>query len=304
MELSKCLDSYIRFLKYEKNLTPNTIKSYQKDIGYFLDFLSERKITDSGEVCLRIFRSYFKSLENKKYSNNTAIRKHSSLKNFFRFLEENDLIMEQLTPHINTPRKHKGLYNFITINELKEVFRSIPDDVTDPLLIRNRTILEMIYSTGARVSEIEGLTVPDLDLERRELNLSGKGRKQRVAYINDYALGWLQRYLRIRENIGFTRENGYTKSKYLFLNKFGKRISSKSIRNIVKEAFARASIKKNVSVHSLRHSFATHLLNEGAGIREIQELLGHENIVTTQIYSHLNIKKLKEDYKNFHPRSG
>jgi site-specific recombinase XerD len=169
--------------------------------------------------------------------------------------------------------------------------------------IRDRAIIELLYSTGARVSEVEGLKTGEVDLQNREIIVTGKGRKQRLVYLNEAAVFWIKKYLEVRNKLIYTGKGSHTRDSHLFLNRFGKKLSSRSIRTIVKKYVKKAIIGKNITPHSIRHSFATHLLQEGAGIREIQELLGHENISTTQIYSHLNIKKLKKDYKKFHPRA-
>src|SRR3972149_11829955 len=299
MDLFNCLELYIRYLKYEKNLSLNSINSYQKDIIQFLDFLKSKNITETAGLNLNIFRDFLKSLDNYHYSNRTIIRKYSSLINFFRFLERNDYIDFQLTQAINVPRKRHRFYSFMSVNETEKLFDSFKPE--NDLEIRDRAILELLYSTGARISEVEGLKTGDIDLQNSEVVVTGKGRKQRFVYLNQAAVSWIKKYLEIRSKLVCTGEDRYIRDKHLFLNKFGKRLSSRSMRTIVKKYVKKAVIDKNITPHSIRHSFATHLLQEGAGIREIQELLGHENISTTQIYSHLNVKKLKKDYKKFHP---
>jgi len=243
-----------------------------------------------------------KSLDRCNYSNRTIIRKYSSLINFFRFLENNDYIDLQLTQAINVPRRRHRFYSFMSEGEMEKLFESFK--AQGDLEIRDRAIIELIYSTGARVSEVEGLKTCDIDIKNNEVVVTGKGRKQRIVYLNQAAVFWLNNYLEIRNKLICSKKNRSTGDNHLFLNKFGKGLSSRSIRTIVKKYVKKAVIGRNITPHSIRHSFATHLLQEGAGIREIQELLGHENISTTQIYSHLNIKKLKKDYRKFHPRAG
>jgi site-specific recombinase XerD len=301
MNLFNFLELYIKYLKYEKNLSLNSINSYRKDIIQFLNFLKNKKITKTAGLNLDIFRDFLKYLDNFHYSNRTIIRKYSSLINFFRFLERNDYIDFQLTESINVPRKRHRFYSFMSENEAERLFDSF-EPQTD-LEIRDRAILELLYSTGARVSEAEGLKIGDIDLQSSELMVTGKGRKQRMVYLNQTAASWLKKYLEIRSRLVSAGKGKIHEDKYVFLNRFGKRLSSRSMRTIVKKYVKKALIDKNITPHSIRHSFATHLLQEGAGIREIQELLGHESISTTQIYSHLNVKKLKKDYKKFHPRA-
>lgn len=302
MNLEESLKLYIRHIKYEKNLSPNTIRSYNKDINHFIDYIKGLKIENISDLSLDIFRKYLKFLDNFKYSNRTIIRKYSSLINYFKFLEINNYLKGELTQLINPPRKYQRYYSFLSQNELNELLSCI--ETSDYIGIRNRTLIEVLYSTGARVSEIENINLEDIDFKNSEIKVKGKGNKERIVYLNHNARFWLNKYLNIRDNFrsSVNRELSNRESQ-LFLNKFGGRLTARSIRTILKKYLKKAGIKKNISPHDIRHSFATHLLQEGAGIREIQELLGHENISTTQIYTHLNIKKLKKDYRDFHPRA-
>jgi site-specific recombinase XerD len=301
MELFDCLELYIKYLKYEKNLSLNSINSYRKDILQLLNFLKRRKIASPGELDLSIFREFLKSLDSYNYSNRTIIRKYSSFINFFRFLERNDYISSQLTQAINPPRKRQRFYSFMSVGEMEKLFKSLKAGKNSE--IRDRAIMELFYSTGARISEVENVKIGDIDLGNNEIMVTGKGRKQRLVYLNQAAVFWIKKYFEVRDKTTYQSRIHNKKDSHLFLNKFGKKLSSRSIRNIVKKCVKKALIGKNITPHSIRHSFATHLLQEGAGIREVQELLGHENITTTQIYSHLNIRKLKKDYKKFHPRA-
>jgi len=223
--------------------------------------------------------------------------------NFFRFLEDNQYTNIQLTQLIKVPKKHHRFYSFLSQKEIETLLENMKP--VDCASIRNRTLIELIYSTGARVSEVSGILLKDMDLKNREISVTGKGRKQRILYVNQSALKWIEIYLKVRDKIVSSKNRDkYVIDDYLFLNKFGKKLSVRSIGTIVKESLKKAGIEKNITPHGIRHTFATHLLQEGAGIREIQELLGHKNISTTQIYTHLNVKKLKKDYDSFHPRAG
>jgi integrase/recombinase XerD len=301
MDLFNCLELYIKYLKYEKNLSLNSINSYRKDILQFLNYLKRKNITGTVNLNLNAFRDFLKYLDDYNYSNGTIIRKYSSLINFFKFLERNGYIGFQLTQFINVPRKHQGLYTFMSVSEIKKLFKGL-EPLSD-MEIRDRAIIEVLYSTGARISEVENLKMDDLDLDSNEVIVTGKGRKQRFVYLNGSAVHWIKNYLDARKRLINSNKDRHITGRYVFLNKYGRRLSSRSMRSIVKKYASRAHINKNITPHSIRHSFATHLLQEGAGIREIQELLGHENISTTQIYSHLNVRKLKKDYKQFHPRA-
>ena len=303
MKLDDSLELYLKYLRYEKNLTPNSIRSYNRDILQLHGFLYDNNINDAAQLSLVIFRNFLKSIDSKKYANRTIIRKYSSYINYFRFLEENKLTGMQLSQFISVPRKRERLYTFLSKKEMEELFDSM--ETTNMLQLRDRLIIELIYSTGARVSEVENIKLADIELKKSEIKVTGKARKQRIVYINRKSLYWLERYLRnSRPELSFSRKSGtYTGDLHLLLTNSGRRLSSRSIYEIVRKYVRLAGIKKKITPHSIRHSFASHLLAEGAGIREIQELLGHENISTTQIYSHLDIKKIKDDYRRFHPRA-
>src|SRR4030066_1555745 len=225
MSLFKFLELYIKYLKYEKNLSLNSINSYRKDIIQFLNFLKNKKITETTGLNLDVFRDFLKYLDNFHYSNRTIIRKYSSLINFFRFLERNDYIDFQLTESINVPRKRHRFYSFMSENEAERLFDSF--EPQNDLEIRDRAILELLYSTGARISEVEGLKTGEVDLQNSEVVVTGKGRKQRLVYLNQAAVSWIKKYLEIRSKLVYPEKGRYKRDKHLFLNKFGKRLSSR-----------------------------------------------------------------------------
>jgi site-specific recombinase XerD len=342
MSIKESLELYCRHLKYEKNLAANSIHAYQIDLSQLTDFLSKKQIEDTGLINLDVFREFLKFIDRYKYSNRTLIRKYSSYNNFFRFCELNGYIQKQVSQFILPPKKQSRLYSFLTEPQAKALIEKM--DSNGITGIRNRALLEFIYSTGARVSEVEGLRLKDLDMENSSAEVFGKGRKYRTVYLNRNAKEWLKKYLDVRTRFFYSKKNmscqqpdaglqpkpdfnpaadkemkSGLKPKtglqlrihsqpdggngYLFLNRFGKKLNVRSFGNILAKSLSQANIASKISPHGLRHSFATHLLEQGAGIREIQELLGHENIATTQIYTHLNIKKLKEDFNKFHPRA-
>ncbi len=322
MDLGDSLELYLKYLRYEKNLTPNSIRSYTRDIVQLHNFLKNvKKINTVTQLDLAVFRKFLKSIDQNNYSNRTILRKYSSLINYFRFLEENELIDIQLSQFINVPRKRERLYTFLSKKEMEILFDSMlakdyfnngkritslqNRNKLTSLHKRNRLIIELLYSTGARVSEIEGIKLKDIDLKKSEIMVIGKGRKQRMVYINSKCHCLLEIYLKeSRPELSLNKKTGmHSGDLHLLLNSKGGRLSSRSISEIVRRSVLRAGIKKNITPHSIRHSFASHLMQEGAGIREIQELLGHENISTTEIYSHLDIKKIKDDYRRFHPRA-
>ena len=312
MDIKESLELYCRHLKYEKNLAVNSIHAYQRDLAQLADFLSKKQIDDTRLINLELFREFLKFTDRHKYSNRTLIRKYSSYNNFFKFCELNGFLKNHISQFILPPKKNAMLYSFLTEAEAKALLEKM--ESSGIIGMRNRALLEFIYSTGSRVSEVEGLKLKDLDLGSSSALVFGKGRKYRTVYLNRNAKEWLKKYLDIRSQFIYSNKNmSYQQPEvdflpdrggYLFLNRFGKKLNVRSIRNILAKSLTQANIGKKISPHGLRHSFATHLLQEGAGIREIQELLGHENIATTQIYTHLNIKKLKEDFNKFHPRAG
>ena len=302
MNIEESLNFYLRYLKYEKNLTPNTILSYNNDLLLMKDYLIKNKINDVKEITLSIFRNFLKFLDKYQYSNRTIIRKFSSYINYFKFLEQNSLIDVQLSQKISLPKIEKRFYNFLSESEINNLLETI--DEQDNFGIRGRAIFELFYSTGARISELVNITLDKIDIKNKEIEVFGKGRKSRLVYLNNISLEKLNQYLNIRSQFLFDKKNNnYKKNNYLFLNKNGSSLSARFIRILLDKYLKKAEINKKISPHSIRHSFASHMLQEGAGIREVQELMGHENISTTQIYTHLNLKKLKKDYEKFHPRA-
>src|SRR5665647_2002779 len=305
MNIKESHELYCRHLKYEKNLAVNSIHAYQIDLAQLTDFLSKKQIEDTSFINLDVFREFLKSIDRYKYSNRTLIRKYSSYNNFFKFCELNGYIQNQISQFILPPKKQSRLYSFLTESQAKALIEKM--DSSGITGIRNRALIEFIYSTGARVSEVEGLRLKDLDMENSSAEVFGKGRKYRTVYLNRNAKEWLKKYLDIRARFVYSKKNiSYQKPEinqvtknglhskaellqdkdgYLFLNRFGKKLNVRSFGNILAKSLIQANVTQKISPHGLRHSFATHLLEQGAGIREIQELLGHENITTTQIYT-------------------
>lgn len=302
MNLEESLELYNKYLKYEKNLTPNTILSYRNDLLLLMEFFIKNKVNDVTEITLTVFRNFLKFLDKYQYSSRTLLRKFSSYINYFKFLEKNSLIKIQLSQAISLPKAEKRFYSFLSESEINDLLNAIGDG--NNLEIRDRAIFEMFYSTGARISEIAGITLNKVDIKNNEIEVLGKGRKSRIVYLNRMAVDKLIMYLNIRSLFLFDSKNKtYKKNNFLFLNKNGGNLSPRFIRVLLNKYLKKAQINKKISPHGLRHSFASHLLQEGAGIRVVQELLGHENVSTTQIYTHLNLKKLKKDYEKFHPRA-
>jgi len=302
MDIQESINLYFKYLKYEKNLTPNTVNAYDKDLLLMKDYLIKNKVSDVKEITLIKFQDFLKFLDKYQYSNRTIIRKFSSYINYFKFLEQNSLIDVQLSQIISVPKIQKRFYKLLSESEMSNLLKTINGQ--DNFGIRDRAIFELFYSTGVRINELVNITLDKIDLKNNEIKVFGKGRKERVVYLNNFALQKLSNYLNIRNEFLFDKKNNfYKKNDFLFLNKNGNRLSERFIRILLDKYLKKAAINKKISPHSIRHSFASHLLQNGASIKAVQELLGHENISTTQIYTHLNLKKLKEDYEKFHPRA-
>ena len=287
------LEEYLKYLKYQKNYSEETISSYEEDLVEFLDFLKKENL-ELLDVKYEDIRFFLMELDKKKNKASTVSRKLSSLRGFYKYLINNNYIETNPFILIKTPRKEKKLPRFFYYNELEEMFNSI--DISTALGQRNRLILEVLYASGVRVSELVNIKLKDINDE--EIKVLGKGNKERITRIGDYAREILDIYL----------EDGYKElnkenSEYLFLNNNGKKLTTRGIRYILDEIIKNTNVKKKISPHMLRHSFATHLLNEGCDILSVQELLGHESLTATAIYTHVTTDRLKDVYLKTHPRA-
>lgn len=289
----KYLEEYMHYLTYEKNYSEATVSSYEEDLLEYFDFLKGKDI-DILKVKYKDISSYLENLNQKKNKATTLSRKISSLRSFYRFLVGNDYLTNNPFTLIKTPKKEKRLPRFFYYNELEELL-NVPD-ITTPLGQRNKTLLEVLYASGVRVSELVNIKLDDINNE--EIKIFGKGSKERITRIGDYAKESLDLYL----SDGY-KELNKENSPYLFLNNNGKKLTTRGVRYILDKIIAKTSINKKISPHMLRHSFATHLLNEGCDILSVQELLGHESLSSTSIYTHVTTDRLKEVYYKTHPRA-
>lgn len=288
-EKDKYLKYFLDYLKYEKNYSVHTIRAYIRDVEYFYSFLfTGRKKTVS--IDLHILRSYLSNLLENKLSKKTISRKTASLKTFFRVLKKKDLLDDDSILYITSPKVGKHLPNYLFQDEVAELLEF------KGLIPRDKAILETIYSSGLRVSEAVGLDVKDIDFSSGMIKVLGKGKKERIIPIGSKAIESLKEYLNIRKT---TEKTGNA----VFLNRFGGRLTSRSVRRILDKAIKQLAMSKKISPHALRHSFATHLLEAGADLRTVQELLGHVSIATTQIYTHITSDRMKEIYNKAHPRA-
>jgi len=286
--MNRYLEKFIFYLDVERNYSSHTILNYRIDIEEFLRFINDKSLDQVDYYLLRKFLAHLRS---KQHRPRTLSRKLSALRSFFRFLFRENLIKSNPADLLMSPKLDKTLPKFLSEEEMVRFIEAPPKNTE--MGRRDRAILETLYSTGIRVSELVCLNVNHVDLISNIAKVMGKGKKERIVPIGNKALEAIRDYLNCRKK----KENA------LFLNRSGTRLSDRSIRNIVNKYISQASIQNNISPHVLRHSFATHLLNRGADLRSVQELLGHANLSTTQIYTHVTTDRLKKVYDSAHPRA-
>jgi len=287
---------FIEQLKYEKNYSNFTINGYLKDLDLFLEFLNENNIKKYGDINYSDIRLFINFLYENQYNNKTISRYISSLRSFFKYLKNNNIIKNNPMLLISNPKLDKKLPKYLNYKDIEKLLTAY--DINNYLGIRNSLILEMLYSTGIRVGEIVNIELSNISIVDRTIKISGKGNKERMVYFGTRCLELLELYLKNSYN-----EINVNNLKYLFLSKTGKQISDREIRKIVDDASIIAGINMKISPHVLRHTFATHMLTEGADLRSVQELLGHENLSTTQVYTHLTNERIRNVYLNAHPRA-
>ena len=288
----KELEEYLKYLEYQKNYSKHTIESYQQDIIEYLEYIDENNIKLL-KIKYEEIRSYLKYLSDKKDINSTISRKISALRGFYKFLQNNNKLDNNPFSLINLPKKEKKLPRFFYYNELEELFNT--PKLNTPLGQRDRLILEMLYATGVRVSELVNIKVSDIS--GRTIKILGKGNKERIVRFGEYCEEILKMYL----NDGHYRLN--SSSQYLFLNNNGGQLTDRGVRYLLDKIISKTTLEKKISPHMIRHSFATHLLNEGCDILTVQELLGHESLSATSIYTHVTNDRLKDVYFKTHPRA-
>ena len=292
-------DTILKFideLKYEKNYSTKTTDGYLRDLDLFLEYLNENNIKKYKEISYQDIRLYINYLYDLNYNNKTICRHISSLRSFFKYLKVNNIIDENPCTLISNPKLDKKLPKYLSFDDTEKLLNAF--DNNNFIGLRNSTILELLYSTGIRVSEVTNIKYKDISLSNKTIVIIGKGNKERIVYFGTKFEKLLVLYLK----------NSYPKlnvnnSEYLFLSKTGKKINDREIRTIIDNATKIAGLNMKISPHVLRHTFATHMLNEGADLRTVQELLGHENLSTTQIYTHLTNEKIRKEYLKAHPRA-
>lgn len=291
------LKEYLSVLKLERNLSENTIISYRNDLSSLLTYLGDHNVSDMSQITSAHLTSFFKALNKIGLSSTTAARYFSSLKNFFLYLYKMNYIQENPVERLSAPKLAKNLPVVLTVSEMGSIL-SLPD-INSKLGLRDKALLEVMYACGTRVSEIINLKILNLYLDDEVIRVFGKGSKERLIPIGSSAIHWVTEYL--LKGRPFL-EKKLKSENILFLNNRGTKLSRMGVWKIIDRYAKEAGIKKEIHPHTFRHSFATHLLEGGADLRAVQEMLGHSDISTTQIYTHIDRDYIKQVHRDFHPR--
>ncbi|MGM8364148.1 tyrosine recombinase XerC [Virgibacillus sp. W0181] len=287
------------YLQIEKNASPYTVKYYIDDLLIFFRFLHKEGIQSLEEVDERVVRLFLTTLYDEQLSRRSVSRKISALRSFYKFLARERIVKTNPFRQIVLPKQSKPIPGFFYLEEMDALFKA--NDLTTPLGQRNQAILEIIYATGIRVSECQQLLIDDIDFSIGTILVTGKGRKERYIPFGSFASAALEEYINDGREILLEKSN--KTANYLFLNARGKPLTTRGIRLVLNKIVEDTAGTVHIHPHKLRHSFATHMLNEGADLRTVQELLGHENLSSTQIYTHVTKDRLRNVYMNSHPRA-
>ncbi|MEW6004731.1 MAG: site-specific tyrosine recombinase XerD [Stygiobacter sp.] len=295
--MEQFVNEFITILRYEKNLSENTTASYKNDLIKFISFLIENNVNDFDKVDAKLISQFFENQRKENISMSTTSRYMSSIKNFFQYLEDNNYIHKNPTLVLTNVKISRKLPDVLSFEEVDKIL-NMPnvDEITG---LRDKAILELLYSSGLRVSELINLKINDLFFEEEIIRVFGKGSKERVVPMGSSAINWIKKYL---INSRPFLENKIRSQNFLFLNRRGTKLSRMFIWQIVDKYSKQAGIQKEVHPHIFRHSFATHLLEGGADLRAVQEMLGHSDISTTQIYTHIDRNYIKQVHRDHHPR--
>lgn len=297
-KMENYIEEFISYIEIERNYSQHTVSSYKADLLDFREFLV--RLNDSlpsiGDIDHLTIRSYLADLQERQLSRSTVLRKLSTLRSFFKYLSRRGYLDTDPTSALATPKVRRKLPEFLELSEV-EALLSAPDTKTI-VGLRDQAILELLYSTGMRVGELLALNLPDLDRQTSLVKVRGKGKKERILPVGKPAMIALDNYLARRYEL-----SGGRPSQAIFLSQRGNRPDAKSIRRRIEKYARDAGIKKKITPHTLRHTFATHMLNAGADLRSVQELLGHASLSTTQIYTHVTADRLKQVYEKAHPRA-
>lgn len=294
--IQSSVEQFLKHLEVEKNASEHTVTNYREDLGQFAAFLE--KFAKDGGKQVRIedidhfmIRRYVVGMQGRDYAKRSVARKLAALRSFFKYLIREEVIKADPMSGVSSPKLNKPLPKFLDVNEVARLIESA--DTDDISGLRDRAIMEVLYSGGIRVSELVSLDTNDVDLVGEVIKVRGKGKKERLVPIGGKAAEALAAYVKARKS----------DEQAVFLNKFGGRMTVRSVERMLEKYLKKAAIDKKISPHALRHTFATHMLDAGANLRVVQELLGHKNLSTTQIYTHVTAEKLKKVYDKAHPRA-
>ncbi len=278
---------FLNYLKYEMGLSDHTIKNYSIDLREFIEFTNNKNIK---KINIDDIRSFLKQLYTLKYSTRSISRKISSLKSYFNYLESEEIIKNNQASLISNPKIEKSLPNYLNYKDLEKLLNA--PDLTKKQGIKDALILEMLYSSGLRVSELVNIKLKDINFNEKKILILGKGNKERYVYYGNPCEKLLNMYL-----------EKFKPKEYLFINNKNNKINERTIRKIVSDMAKKAEVPVHVTPHTLRHTYATHMLNEGADLKSVGDLLGHENLSTTQIYTHVSNERLRNVFLKAHPRA-
>lgn len=295
--LGELVDYFLFYLDIDRGFSENTKVSYKNDLMKFVAFLENKGLNDFKVVDLQIIQDFLKDLHHSKLSTATIARLLSTLKHFFRFMILQRVISKNPLDYVDTPKIQRNLPDFLTVEEVENFLNAV--DVSSPVGVRDRAIVEVLYGCGLRVSELINLKIRDILLDFEVIKIYGKGKKERIVPIGKSALFWINEYIN-RSRFIFIKDK--PTPDVLFLNQKGKKFSRMGIWKILHKYAVKIGLENKVHPHIFRHSFATHMINAGANIRIVQEMLGHSDISTTQIYTHISKEVLQEVYRSYHPR--
>lgn len=292
---------FLKYIESERNFSALTVRAYAKDLNEFIDFVSDRftsQTYDIQDITREEIRSFMGALSKKGLSKKSIARKLSAVKSFFRYLVRTEKTTANPSRLVRTPKYSKSVPDFLTIEQMADAFEWI--ETTSPEGIRDRAMVELLYGTGIRVGELVSLDIDNVHFERSTMDVIGKGAKQRVVPIGSVAKRCLEAYLSVREQVASSPVD----ARALFITRRGRRMNALGVQRIVRRILQNVSDAKKLSPHVLRHSFATHMLSNGADLRAVKDILGHENLSTTQIYTHVTLDRLQKAYRLAHPRAG
>ena len=310
-EFGRLLEQFLTHIGVERGLAQSTVDAYASDLRRYLDWLEARGIHGPSAVTRQDVEDYVADLDAAGESGRSKARRLASIHAFHRFALAQQAVASDVAATVKAPKGAGTLPDVLTVDEVARLLEAVPQPggagvtgVEDAVLVRDRALLELMYATGARVSEIVGADIDDMDFDEHVIRVTGKGSKQRLVPVGGYACQALRRYLdEARPVLERRKRSGSAERRALFLNKRGCRLSRQSVWEVVKAAGERAHIAKPLHPHTLRHSFATHLIQGGADVRTVQELLGHASVTTTQLYTQVTVDSLRETHAGAHPRA-